>query len=224
MTLLDTESFDDDLILPPPPDGAEAVLHDREYRIRAFRLSAERIVLQGAVRDQKPPGLYLRDDPDPLTVHHMKLSIEVAFPSLEIDAVTTHFESHPHDECTEITGKYDELIGLSIARGFTKQVAALFGGPRGCTHVTALLYAMAPVAMQCFFSMRAADAIMEGKSNPLFEGDEAEQDDTWRTIVNTCHIWDENGAQVAAREAGEPHEIPVFLRGRLHELDGMPTS
>ncbi len=224
MTLLDTESFNDQLILPPPPDGAEAILHDREYRVRAFRLSADRIVLQGAVRDQKPPGLYLRDDPDPLTVHHMQLAVEVEFPSLEISSVTTHFESHPHDECPEITGKYDELIGLSIARGFTKKVAALFGGPRGCTHVTALLYAMAPVAMQCFWSMKAASAVLEGRENPMFDADSGERDDMWKAIVNTCHIWDENGPEVAARLAGDPHEIPVFLRGRLAELGKLTES
>jgi len=224
MNLLDTESFDERLILPPPPDGAQAVLHDREYRVRAFRLGADRIVLQGAIRDQKPPGLYLRDDPDPLTVHHMQLSVEIAFPSLEILSVTTHFESHPHDECPEITGRYDGLIGLSIARGFTKRVAALFGGPRGCTHVTALLYAMAPVAMQCFWSMKASSAVLEGRENPMFDENNDERDDMWRAIVNTCHIWDENGAQVAAREAGEPHGIPVFLRGRLAELGRTPAE
>lgn len=223
MALLDTDSFDDRSILPPPPDGVEAVLHDREYRVRAFRMSAERIVLQGAVRDQKPPGLYLHDDANPLTVHHMQLAVEVAFPSLQIEAVTTVFDSHPHDECPQITGRYDALVGLSIARGFTKQVAALFGGPRGCTHVTALLYAMAPVATQCFWSMRASSAVLEGRPNPMFDPDSDEPDDMWRAIVNTCHIWDEHGAQVAAREASEPHEIPVFLRERLAELGRTPA-
>ena len=48
------------------------------------------------------------------------------------------------------------LVGLSIARGFTHRVRELFGGPRGCTHTTALLQAMAPIAMQCFWSMRSA--------------------------------------------------------------------
>ncbi|MFK7918842.1 MAG: DUF2889 domain-containing protein [Ilumatobacter sp.] len=223
MTMFESR-FDTESILPPPPDGAEALLHDREYRIRAFRLSAERVLLQGAVRDQKPPGLYLRGDPDPLTVHHMQLSVEIAFPSLELVDVTTHFESHPADDCPTITAKYDELIGLSIGRGFTKKVAALFGGPRGCTHVTALLYAMAPVAMQCFWSMRAAGAALEGKESPLFAADGAQQDDMWRAVVNTCHIWDENGPTVAARNAGAPHTIPVFLRSRLEALGRSPEQ
>ena len=75
--------FATDDILPAPPDGAD-VLHDREYRVRAYRKADDRILIRGAVRDQKPPGLYLADDPEPLTIHHMQLDMEIAFPTLEI--------------------------------------------------------------------------------------------------------------------------------------------
>lgn len=220
--------FLSDSILPPAPAEGLPILHDREYRVRAFRLASDRILIQGAVRDQKPPGLYLRRDPDPLTVHHMQLSIEVSFPQLEILAVTTHFESHPRDECPTIVGHYQHLVGLSVARGFTHRVRELFGGPRGCTHVTALLQAMAPVAMQCFWSMRATEAAMAGLPDPFSDPDRRD-DDMWRRAVNTCHVWDEQGPAVAAREAGVPEEAPVFLRARLVDLgismpDGAPVD
>lgn len=215
MTLFDTGS-----ILPPPPEGAVEILHDREYRIEAFRLAADRLLLQGAVRDQKPPGLYLREDPEPLTVHHMQLSIELRFPELEIVAATSAFESHPQELCPSITQHYENLVGLSIGRGFTKRVGELFGGPRGCTHVTALINAMAPVAMQCFWSMRAAEAKLSGEPQSMFDRERSDDNDDgmWQSIVNTCHIWDEHGAAVADRRAGAPMAIPVFLRGRLEQL------
>lgn len=215
--------FATDSILPPAPEGALPVLHDREYRVRAFRLDVERLLIQGAVRDQKPPGLYLRDDPDPLTIHHMQVSIEVSFPELVIREVTTHFEMHPREECPSITSHYDHLIGLSIARGFTHRVRELFGGPRGCTHTTALLQAMAPIALQCFWSMRAASAQLAGEPDPMLE---ARSDDTqsWRRIVNTCHAWDEHGSVVTARAAGAPEPAPVFLRERLAALGRSATD
>lgn len=50
------------------------------------------------------------------------------------------------------------------------------------------------------------------------------RDDMWKAIVNTCHIWDENGPEVAARKAEEPHGIPVFLRSRLANLGRSPAS
>jgi hypothetical protein len=212
MTLFDTTS-----ILPPPPDGAVGILHDREYRVEAFRLGPDRLLIQGAIRDQKPPGLYLQQDPDPLTVHHMQLSIELAFPTLEVISARAGFETHPHDSCPTITEHYEKLIGLSIGRGFTKRVGELFGGPRGCTHVTALINAMAPVAMQCFWSMRAAEAQLAGDSTSIFDDDRID-DESWKNIVGTCHIWAEDGDAVADRLAGAPMEVPVFLRQRLEDL------
>lgn len=214
--------FATDSILPPEPEGAFPILHDREYRVRAHRLGADRILIQGAVRDQKPPGLYLRVDPEPLTIHHMQVSIEISFPALEILAVTTHFEQHPREECPSITDHYENLVGLSIARGFTHRARELFGGPRGCTHTTALLQAMAPIAMQCFWSMRAAGAAMAGEPDPMLDTSRHD-DDMWRKSINTCHVWDEHGPAVAAREAGVPEGAPVFLRGRLAKL-GLEVS
>jgi hypothetical protein len=208
--------FLDDSILPAPPEGL-AVLHDREYRVRAYRMADDRILIQGAVRDQKPPGLYIRVDPDPLTIHHMQVSLEIEFPSLVIAAVTVHFEMHPREECPTITEHYGNLVGLSIARGFTHKVRELFGGPRSCTHTTALLQAMAPIAMQCFWSMKAATAIIHQRPDPMLSPTRHE-DDMWRKSINTCHVWAEDGPAVRAREAKVPEPAPVFLRGRLAEL------
>jgi len=208
--------FATDVILPPPPDDAAAVLHDREYRVRAFRMAGDRLLIQGAIRDQKPPGLYIPEDPEPMTIHHMQLSLEIAFPQLEITDAGVHFESHPHGSCPSITAHYGNLVGLSIARGFTHRVRELFGGPRGCTHTTALLQAMAPVAMQCFWSMRAAQAREDGQENPLVRG--MDGDDGWKRIVNTCHVWDEHGPAVAAREAGADQGPPIWLSERMVEL------
>lgn len=205
-----------DPILPPDPEGLE-VLHDREYRVRAYRLSSDRILIRGAVRDQKPPGLYLRADPNPMTIHHMQVSIEISFPQLEIVDVTVGFETHPRDECPTIAAHYHNLVGLSIARGFTHQVRELFGGPRGCTHTTALLQAMAPVGMQCFYSMRAAEAKRSDAPEPMLDPLRAE-DQMWRRTIGTCHVWAADGDAVKSREAGVPEAAPIFIRRRLKEL------
>jgi len=120
--------FRHDEILPPDPEGLE-VLHDREYRVRAFRLAEDRILIRGAVRDQKPPGIYLAEDPNPLTMHHMQVDLYVAFPSMVIESVDVDFEEHPHTTCVDIVESYQGLVGLSITRGFTHKVRELFGGP-----------------------------------------------------------------------------------------------
>ncbi len=222
--------FDAASILPADPvDEAGQlleVLHDREYRVRAFRKSADRLLLRGAVRDQKPPGLYLDIDPDPLTIHHMQLDMEVAMPSFEIVDAAVEFLSHPNRECPQIVERYRELIGLSIARGFTHKVRELFGGPRGCTHTTALLQAMAPVAIQSMWSMRAANVRSgateggKGGGKPSAEQQRA----MWQMNLNTCHVWAEDSEWVASLQAGEEMPPPVFVEERMVSLGLKPED
>ncbi|HEX4983730.1 MAG TPA: DUF2889 domain-containing protein [Ilumatobacteraceae bacterium] len=222
-------SFDTGSILPADHDGYGdiddigelAVLHDREYRVRAFRLSAERLLIRGAVRDQKPPNLYIADDDQPLTIHHMQIDLEVAFPTLEIVAAAVRFETHPHGGCPSIIEHYGGLVGLSIARGFTHKVRELFGGPRGCTHTTALLQAMAPVAVQCFWSMDAADAGTPAESQ---DRGRDRRRDRWASNLNTCHVWAEDGELVTNIEAGGEFGLPIFITKRAAELGLEPDD
>jgi Protein of unknown function (DUF2889) len=223
MTAATTNSFATDSILPPDPDGLE-VLHDREYRVRAYRAADDRLLIRGAVRDQKPPGMYVDGDPDPLTVHHMQVELEVAFPSLEITRAHATLEIHPNASCPRIEDHYGELVGLSIARGFTNRVRELFGGPRGCTHTTALIQAMAPVAVQCFWSMRASTARREGLDVPFQPPDAEHREEAWRLNVGSCHVWAEDGEQVAKLRSGGEMDVPVWMQVRLRSLGRDPKD
>jgi hypothetical protein len=219
--------FADDPILPDDPVDADGrpfeVLHDREYRIRAFRKAADVVVLRGAVRDQKPPGLYIDIDTEPLTIHHMQVDLEVRYPALEIVAVSVGFESHPHHECPRIVEHYEGLVGLSIARGFTHKVRELFGGPRGCTHTTALLQAMAPVAIQCIWSIRASDA-RASDGGRVAELTPEQRRAMWQMNLNTCHVWAEDSELVDRLEAGEDMPPPRFAEQRMVELGLKPED
>jgi Protein of unknown function (DUF2889) len=216
--------FATDEILPPDPESLE-VLHDREYRVRAFRLSDDHILIRGAVRDQKPPGVYLAGDPDPLTMHHMCVDLTVAFPSMVIERAEIVFEAHPHTSCVDIIDSYEGLVGLSITRGFTHRVRELYGGPRGCTHTTALLLAMGPVATQCTWSMYAADARREGKSFMASRADMTPEQRAMamRANLNTCHVWAEDGEMMTSALAGRPVETMLQIRKRFDDL-GVPEE
>jgi hypothetical protein len=218
------EVFDD---IAPHPDGLDAadqLIHERAYVVRAYRKGVDTLVLRGAVRDQKPPGLYLAEDPEPLTVHHMVVDLHVAVPSLEIVGANAVLETHPHAACPRIEDHYGNLVGLSIARGFTHRVRELFGGPRGCTHTTALLQAMAPVAIQSMWSFRVAAARESGETGRGAFGDEESRERGLAMNLNTCHIWAEDGEQVRRVRNGEPMEVPVWIVRRLEKLGIDPDS
>jgi Protein of unknown function (DUF2889) len=225
----DTNSarFDRGPILPPDP-ASLAVLHEREYRVRAYRLDrpgGPRLLLRGAVRDQKPAGLYVDSDPDPLTIHHMQVELWVAFPSMEITAASVLFEAHPHDACGSIAPLYGGLVGLSIARGFTHEVRQRFGGPRGCTHTTALLLAMAPVAIQSIWSMQVVEDRHSGRpwQRPR-EMSIEERRQRWAASLNSCHVWNESGEFAQHVLAGGDVDLPIPIRRRFDALGVDPFA
>lgn len=217
------ELFDE---MAPTPDGvtADDMVHERSYVVRVYRKDDQTLVVRGAVRDQKPPGLYLQDDPDPLTVHHMIVDMTVTLPTLEIVAAKAVMEHHPYPGCPTITEHYSSLVGMSVARGYTHKVREVFGGPRGCTHTSALLQAMGPAIVQATWSMRILASRAAGSGSAP---DMSLPENRARAVaanLNTCHIWAEDGEYVANALEGRPPSFPITIRKRLERLGRDPDS
>lgn len=202
-------------IFPPDPDYE--LIHSRQYEVRAFRMSPSRFMLRGALVDEKPAGLYVSNDPDPLRMHHMVVEIEVSFPEFVIEKASVKYHNYPHTGCDGIVDHYQKLVGLSVMRGFNKQVKDLFGGPRGCTHVSALITAMAPVVIQTAWAMR----MVAVRDNPSIaaEGLTVEQRlEALRGNTDTCHMWADDGELMDQVRAGQDIEIPLSVQVRLRDL------
>ena len=201
------------------------VLHNRTYRVRAYRQSDTELRIRGSVKDVKPPGIYIPIDTEPLTIHHMVVDLVIGYPSLEITDASVVFETHPHATCPTIADHYENLVGLSIARGFTHRVRELFGGPRGCTHTTALLQAMAPVAIQSIWSMRS---MAERDGGVPVMGPRAITPEQRRAMLemnrNTCHVWSEDGEHFQRGMRGELVEPPIWGAERLRRLGVDPAD
>ena len=206
-------------------DGLEP-LHTRNYQVEAFRRSPEEFVLIGSIIDRKPGGYFIETDPEPFTLHHMVVELTVSYPELVIVGSEVTFNTFPQELCPAIAGRYGDLVGVSIARGFTHQVRERFGGPRGCSHTTALLQAMAPVAVQCIWSMvtlaRRDAQEASGVAPPSASTAPAISSgmrDTLRFSINSCHVWDEEGDFYHAVRDGTRQVSPMLpLRYRLDEL------
>jgi hypothetical protein len=86
--------------------------------------------------------------------------------------------SHPYTICPDALPPLEQLVGLSIARGFTREVNERFGRQRGCAHFTALIHALAP-------------AVRQGAGVAFADRPRPEASDQW--FVNTCQAWREDG-------------------------------
>ncbi|HEB90561.1 MAG TPA: DUF2889 domain-containing protein [Deltaproteobacteria bacterium] len=200
-----------------PPDDDLDLIHTRRYETRVYQLSDEELLVRGAISDTKPPGLYVVEDPESLEIHQMQLELRVRLPMLEITSARVLFETHPQANCPLIANDYEKLVGLSIARGFTREIRDLFGGPKGCTHVNALMQAMAPAVVQSTWSVSVRKGRLRGESGQVISPEERRR--RLKGNLNTCHLWAEDGAHVAALDRGErPGFPPLPVRERLRAL------
>ena len=201
-----------------PVDTNYPLIHTRQYQVQAFRMSDERFLLRGAIVDEKPAGLYIENDPDPIWMHHMIVELQIVYPTFLIEKASVEFKNHPHLGCTNITDHYKKLEGMSIARGFNAKVRELFGSSRGCTHIGALLAAMAPVAIQTGWSMRVSSVVDIDDASKSPEDFQEQRIKQFASTINTCHIWDEHGEMVSKVRRGEEIEMPLPVVRRLRDL------
>ncbi len=197
-----------------PPDPDLPPLHQRDYQVRAWALDESTVLIRGAVMDIRPGEVVTElvrefgvaaGTQRPLPIHHMVVDLHVGFPDMVIQKADVVFEVHPQPACPSIGPDYQGLVGLSIARGFTHKVRELFGGPRGCTHTTALLQAMAPVALQSVFSMRGPRRRRDGpaSASPFMR--------------DTCHVWSSEGELWQGVTVGRHPPVPLPTQKRLRE-------
>ena len=197
-----------------PPDHDLELIHTRSYETKVY-LVDNHLVARGAVRDRKPAGLLVEDDPDTIDMHHMVLELAVTIPDLTITAVALDFQSFPNATCPSISDAYQQLVGLSIARGFTHRIRELFGGPRGCTHVVALLQALAPSVVQATWSLGTIERRRSEAAGEVVQGFDISK---FQLNTNTCHIWAEDGEYVALVRRGEIPDPPLPVAERMVEL------
>lgn len=197
-------------------------IHNRTYQTEAFAEDDGRLRVVGRLTDIKPIGLGPQDG-EPLVVHDMGLELLIEIPSFQIVDVATEMFTHPYELCTHILPDYRALVGLSVARGFTHEVRRLFGGPSGCSHLTALLQAMAPVAVQASWALLTVNEPLEHLAAGPGAQDEIERERRVRMNTNTCHVWREGGEHLNAVLNGDGDARPGWMRERIVKL-GFPLG
>lgn len=168
--------------LRPPPGADEQPVHRRTIEMEVF-VRDEHFVVIGTLHDQRP---WAGGTLGPRDLHFMELGIVVRRADLVIVDAVADMRTFPHAECTAIEPKFGELVGLSVARGYTSAVQERFGRERGCSHLEFLARALGPVVVQAMTSTAAWQ--VEKAHQPYPEGERS-----LTFLANTCHVWIEGG-------------------------------
>jgi hypothetical protein len=164
-------------------------VHVRTIRVEIARAGTDELEVTASLVDERP-----RDNPrwfgaePPRVIHDMRLELRVRNPGLIITEVRGDMASHPYTICPEALPPLGQLVGLSISRGFTREVNERFGRQRGCAHLTALIHAVAP-------------AVRQGVGVAFPEHAPTPQEAPW--FVNTCQAWREEGPLHRLIRAGD---------------------
>lgn len=190
-------------------------VHQRSYQTEAFDDGDGTMRVWGRLIDTKPSGLGLGDG-KPIVIHDMEITLRVDPNTFVINAVDSTMHVHPYGDCPSILTSYQQLIGNSITRGYSRLVKELFGGPNGCSHLGALLIALGPVAIQASWGFDQNHQQVNDRLEGKFGADDAERQLKMNT--NTCHHWSEGGAPIALLRKGERPARPTWETDRLKEL------
>jgi len=88
------------------------------------------LLVSGTLVDERPRG---GDEwfgvAGPRVIHQMQLGLRVRHPDLVITDVQGGMEAHPYRVCPDALPALQQLVGVSVARGFTRAVNERLGGP-----------------------------------------------------------------------------------------------
>jgi len=194
-------------------------IHERNYQTAAFDEGDGVLRATGRLTDTKPQGLGLGDG-EPLVIHDMEVSLYVRVATFEIVSVTSQMHVHPYPECPHILQAYERLVGNSVARGYTRLVKDLFGGPNGCSHMGALLVALGPVVIQASYGFDQNDKHVLDRHDGDVDVELRQHRMAMNT--NTCHIWREGGEQITLLRQGDVPTSPSWENERLEKLRSEP--
>ncbi len=145
----------------PGPDApvAREPLHTRAIEIRGYKRADGLYDIEGRLVDTKPYDFKLaagiRKAGDP--VHSMWLRITIDRNLVIVDARAA-MDAVPYGGyCENIEPAYRKLVGLAIRPGYHQRLKEIFGGVKGCSHLSELAAALATGAFQTMAGQAVQD-------------------------------------------------------------------
>lgn len=138
----------------PPPTAERARLHLRSVVLEGFKRSDGLWDIEARIVDTKdqdyPLSSGLRRPGEAVHDMSVRVTIDAKMNILEAAACT---DAAPYlGHCDSVPPDYSRIVGLNLFHGFRKAVKDLYGGTRGCAHVSELLMQLPTVALQTFAS------------------------------------------------------------------------
>jgi hypothetical protein len=166
----------------------KVLIHKRTISVNCYETDEERLVIEGYLTDERlfPYVIHaLNEKRDAGLMHHIRLTMELAIPQMDILSIKAEMPVIPDAGCNDVKEAVQKLTGRRIQPGFTNEVKAIFGQSLGCVHLTNLILAMSSAAVQGLWSYfsrsRDCGATL---SLPVTDGS---------MLLDSCYMWRKDG-------------------------------
>lgn len=170
----------------PVPEVERELTHTRRIRYEGYKRADGLWDIEAHLNDVKNHDYRLKTGVRRAgqAIHDMwvRITIDRRF---NVVAAVASSDAVPYPEgCEKIAPDYGRLAGLNLMKGFRKSVHELFGGVRGCTHITEMLGGLPTAAIQTF----AGEMPEESENAPKpFELDQCHALETSTQTVRTWY-------------------------------------
>jgi hypothetical protein len=163
----------------------EKKIHGRNIEISTYVHGPDAVVVEGRLTDNRLKQTYYLSGEcrPPGIVHDMVIRMIVRGPGLAIEAIDVEMQTVPKEDCREVENALQPVVGMNIRSGFTEKVKTLVGGANGCSHLVALLLAMAPAAVQGAWAAVVQHPVDRASVSGA----------ALKFLENTCHVWRSDG-------------------------------
>ena len=107
----------------------------------------------------------------------LRLTIDEDFTVVDVEA---SIDDSPFAVCPAIAPNFKRMVGCVIGPGWRREIKSRVGGTNGCTHLVEMLGALATVAYQTLYPVRAK----KKKEDPSSDKP---------GLINSCHAFDSSG-------------------------------
>lgn len=192
--------------MPLPPPAPRTLLHVRTIVCEGYARDDGQFEVDGRLLDVKAEDIPDWDSsggapgviPAGRPIHDMRLRLAVD-DGLTVTESVAAMDHTPWRACPSIAPAFGKLKGLTLKPGFTRKVADLLGGVKGCTHLGALIGPVATTMLQTMIRAR------------LKRAKEREAAGAPRAVphfINTCHTWSRS-SPIVKREFPDLYREPA---------------
>lgn len=170
--------------MPLSPPAEREHIHTRRYDFRGYRRKDGLWDIEGQLTDSKTytfPNEWRGEVKAGEPVHEMRVRLTLD-DSLTVREVELETAAGPYRVCPAVLPRFAALKELRIGPGWRRQLRELFGGVNGCTHHVEMLGALATVAFQTIWPLRARGASEDAERRPA--------------LIDSCHALASDGEVV----------------------------